>query len=353
MITAPARAADVVERSVATIATNHAHDVEMFGPVVQEITDALLTPDTGALAHPAWWPRRALGQIRADCQDMALVRRWRKHRIIYTLDSDLAAELALTDPDGKIPGGLVRQLPHPDPFLVLPEPIKTVTDDGNASWIVGALIYATTREDYLASTADTSAASISLMLVGEIRDDQGRRQFCDDGTPDYTWSRVTLPPGGCTVREAEAAVRKSWAASVITTRGTARAEEVIGLAIERIVPMVLYLCAANAERRTAPAVATKKLVDGSPRKGKAPRVIEHGYFLGPKLAAARRRAERPAASAPTGRHMRPHIRRAHWHTFLTGPGRTVPVLQWLPPIPVHPDQDTEKSTVIPVAAMEG
>ena len=29
--------------------------------------------------------------------------------------------------------------------------------------------------------------------------------------------------------------------------------------------------------------------------------------------------------------VRPHIRRAHWHTFLMGAGREKRILKWLPP----------------------
>jgi len=39
-----------------------------------------------------------------------------------------------------------------------------------------------------------------------------------------------------------------------------------------------------------------------------------------------------AGHADTGRTVSPHIRRAHWHTYWTGKGRTVPVLRWLHPI---------------------
>ena len=30
--------------------------------------------------------------------------------------------------------------------------------------------------------------------------------------------------------------------------------------------------------------------------------------------------------------VRPHIRRAHWHTFLTGKGRVESEIKWIPPI---------------------
>ena len=40
-------------------------------------------------------------------------------------------------------------------------------------------------------------------------------------------------------------------------------------------------------------------------------------------------------SAPTGVPRKPHIRRAHWHLFWAGKGRTEPRVHWLPPIVVN------------------
>ena len=42
---------------------------------------------------------------------------------------------------------------------------------------------------------------------------------------------------------------------------------------------------------------------------------------------------------------RPHFRRAHWHTFLHGPGRTERALKWLPPMPINID-DSELPAVL-------
>lgn len=41
------------------------------------------------------------------------------------------------------------------------------------------------------------------------------------------------------------------------------------------------------------------------------------------------------AGEPTGRTVRPHVRRAHAHLYWTGPGREVPRVRFLLPIPVH------------------
>jgi hypothetical protein len=42
------------------------------------------------------------------------------------------------------------------------------------------------------------------------------------------------------------------------------------------------------------------------------------------------------------------MRRAHWHTFLTGPGRTVPKVRWLHPILVAQARGEVVTTIHPV-----
>jgi len=43
---------------------------------------------------------------------------------------------------------------------------------------------------------------------------------------------------------------------------------------------------------------------------------------------------------------RAHIRRAHWHTYLVGAGRSERRLKWLPPIPVNVDDPESLPAVI-------
>ncbi len=63
-----------------------------------------------------------------------------------------------------------------------------------------------------------------------------------------------------------------------------------------------------------------------------------GYRLG---AALRQALSEHEHSEPTGTHAspRPHIRRAHWHSFWVGkkdqPDARSVTLKWLPPIPVN------------------
>jgi hypothetical protein len=146
--------------------------------------------------------------------------------------------------------------------------------------------------------------------------------------------------------------------------------EPLGAAIEELsddvsplVSLLLYLCSQAAEIRDGggekriparpKAVKTKKGMRLFPPD--RPMAWEVGYRLG---AALRRAWSAQAATSETpGTHAspRPHIRRAHWHSYWVGPrsvaeSRSV-VLKWLPPIPVNvQDADELTPTVRDVGA---
>jgi hypothetical protein len=124
-----------------------------------------------------------------------------------------------------------------------------------------------------------------------------------------------------------------------------------------LVSLVLYLCSQAAEIKDAQdskrlparpqAVKTKKGMRLFPPD--RPSQWEVGYRLGAALTRAL--SEREPAE-PTGTHAspRPHIRRAHWHSFWTGKrdqpdGRTA-ILKWLPPIPVNVQDVDELATTV-------
>src|SRR5690606_18313581 len=112
-----------------------------------------------------------------------------------------------------------------------------------------------------------------------------------------------------------------------------------------LVSLVLYLCSTAAEY-----IGDRRPANPRPTKTKRglrffppdqPTVWHTGFRIG----AALRRAENERRLSDAGgeirerRSPRPHVRRAHWHAYWTGP-RSDPekrrvVLHWLPPIPVN------------------
>lgn len=66
---------------------------------------------------------------------------------------------------------------------------------------------------------------------------------------------------------------------------------------------------------------------------------EVGFRIGAEIRSYETKVAEAAAYSGTGSTMRPHVRRAHWHSFWTGP-RDQPALRrkrvrWLPPTPVN------------------
>lgn len=78
------------------------------------------------------------------------------------------------------------------------------------------------------------------------------------------------------------------------------------------------------------------------------------YTVGAAFRAAVERWEiewAAAAGAPTGRTVRPHMRRAHAHLYWTGPGRGIPRVRFLLPVSVKGGrlvEEAERPTVTPI-----
>jgi hypothetical protein len=119
--------------------------------------------------------------------------------------------------------------------------------------------------------------------------------------------------------------------------------------IAPLVALVLYLCAENAEIARAEAAGSARPLRPEPTRTKrGPRLFPParaaGWDVGVRIGAALRRAAAgqreptaPLADAGSRSAPRPHIRRAHWHTYRIGEGRTGRKLRWVAPVAVNLD----------------
>lgn len=113
--------------------------------------------------------------------------------------------------------------------------------------------------------------------------------------------------------------------------------------VEKVLPyalnLVIYVCAYGLEDRTDPQ--ERKAAFPKPKKTKKgwrifppdrPRIRMIGCEFGDMIRASR------CGTSASGYTMRPHIRRAHWHSFWTGSKSAIEtrklVVKWLPPIQV-------------------
>jgi hypothetical protein len=120
-----------------------------------------------------------------------------------------------------------------------------------------------------------------------------------------------------------------------------------------LLSVLLYLCSQTAEYRAATERTPGRPSNPSPRKTKEgwrlfppdrPKIWCVGEAIGKTIreAMARHREHDVDRLGP-----RPHIRRAHWHSFWSGPKADPAArklsLKWLPPMPVAMEEDTPEA----------
>ena len=149
-------------------------------------------------------------------------------------------------------------------------------------------------------------------------------------------------------------VSRTWAATMGMTLpdGT---KTILHELLEPIMALLLYLCTEAADYG-----------DGDPPANPRPKKTKRGWRMfpaekpkqwdvGQRMGAALRRAyqQEQTGSGATHAGTRAHIRRAHWHSYWTGPrdGEQTIKIRWLPPIEVamdDTDPDAMPAVVRPV-----
>ena len=114
--------------------------------------------------------------------------------------------------------------------------------------------------------------------------------------------------------------------------------------IDNELSLLLYLCSdcPDLGDREPPQYIEPKIIKG--RNKWIPRQKPEVWNVGVRLGAAIKRYHEYSSAQEgegndTGRSVRPHIRRAHWHGYWTGPkkesARQKFIYKWIPPIPVN------------------
>ncbi|WP_280221310.1 hypothetical protein [Nocardia neocaledoniensis] len=271
--------------------------------------------------------------IGLTVQTAEAARLWRQFRVVYRVHPGLAESLLDTDTRTTVPCEVFARLPHPDPFVVFPEPIPAPVSEPTAMMreaglvvaeppvFIGMLVTGMTVDEQLCSTADPRLHQLSVALAGRIR---------YEGLP-YTHeeSTLTVPlTGAYSISDLSDRIANLHTFGKITEQERSRI-------FNTTLSLLLYLCSDQRDSRTYQPEPGRK---GKKRRTdrKSDTVIDLGFDVGPALQAARREAaDDPDVQGEPGegRRVRPHLRRAHWHTYQTGP-RTAPIpeVRWLHPI---------------------
>jgi len=266
------------------------------------------------IAHPERIP---------DIARLAALITWRMTQGIYRLDPAVYDAVRDTPVERDIPADVLYHLPEWCVYVETPGMRLGGTP------IVGVFAH-------LEADAGTGRAELRLLL--------------DVGTAeDMDLIPVALHLGAWTL--AESIGRMLDAASATSmARGAGAVPRATGdmlrPVVEPIVSLLLYIASQAAEigddrRRPGNPVPVRTRRDGWRLfAAQGATTWDVGARMGAALRAAYAAEETGAGSGHAG--PRPHVRRAHWHGFWSGPreGARRFDLRWLPPIPVNlPDVD--------------
>jgi hypothetical protein len=257
---------------------------------------------------------------------------WRMGQGIYAFDETLFTALWQTPLTGGLPTALLYHLPEYCCYVpcATPQPFE---EDMTLQGFFVHLEWDLTHQ----------AAELCFLCDVDIPED-----------PGCCLLAFSVPLGGGTLEQAITASQQHALAQLDAAHRFASPERVAHLArtvsdptlprrhaalLSPRVSLTLYLCSTAAELRdtrgkavrpTRPVpVRTKRGLKTFPASH--PTTWEVGWRIGPALRLAQERAHAANDEGRSG-GVPPHLRRAHWHTFLTGKGRTIPQVLWLHPI---------------------
>lgn len=243
---------------------------------------------------------------------------WRRSRIIYAVDDDMAEMLFAQAEDMEdtdvLPVGLLLHLPYPCIYVKARHP-ELPGVDGFFAWI-----------DY-----DVNHNSTELRVQWLYDDMQGT-------VPQV----LHLDPFG-TIGDCVRATLDRTQENVGVDLSTVTDFAPLGRIILGVIQIILYIISDGADIAAAP---DHKHTQKIPRKpddvGKASTVdLQYvGVRIGAAIRGARARAEadEDATGSTSGGKKRPHARRGHWHHYWAGPqdDRRL-ILKWTAPTYIHAD----------------
>jgi hypothetical protein len=270
---------------------------------------------------------------------------WRASQGVYLFHGELADSLWRMPVDGRLPCELFEHLPEWCPYILFDVPRDVMGFRAHGFWV------------HLEHDTHDGNQELRLLL-----DTSDRRVPTESGRPGRETLLVPFPlhMGGTladAIKSSQARARQQAAAHNVDPKRNRFLEDMVTPeAVAPLVSTVLYLCAQNAEVRgpsywPPPQPELTKTKRG-PRlfPPSAPTTWEVGYRIGAAIGDARARAAAGERSAELRAGPRPHIRRAHWHLYWTGPrdAAQTPRLHWLAPMPINAAAGPLVATVRPV-----
>lgn len=316
------------------------------------------------------------------CRMLTAVSAWRMTKGVYVFDPLVAKAIAESDVDEDLPDELFLHLPDWCPYVSAPglklneglsiHGFFAYVDDrahGNRQHFPPELNFEILVDPALSSDAALGPASIGdpnvqEALMEELRHGQlNEANFVSRAVElarerEYVHMHMNVPLGQGKFSKAFLDQTKKIAAldpsnPIAKVMANESASEAIsevtqffGVMQARLGALLLYLVSDKADiSPEGDSTEVRSRITSNERRGirnfQAPQIRhwEVGFRIGAEIRAFEERNKESGEHTGTGTSMRPHVRRAHWHAFWTGP-RDQPQqrrkrVRWLPPTPVN------------------
>ena len=269
-----------------------------------------------------------------DIGRMGALAAWRATKGIYRFDEDLLDALLDTPVAGDLPTDILHRLPEWCVYIELPA--ERQIGDAHLHGFFAHLEWdpgdgrSELRLLMDAGAGDDDLVPIPLHLTGGTLG-----QAIEAAQNEAIFQRARQGP-----------MSSEQLAEMQTTFHAGQAP--LHQTIAPLISVLLYLCTEDADMAPNEPHPGRRTPPSRTHAAQNPTTRDTGFRVG----AALRRARAPRGEPGRGHHAspRPHVRRAHWHTYWRGPkGSQEPFLRWLSPMLVAArDEDELIPTIRPV-----
>lgn len=282
-----------------------------------------------------------------DISSIFALAPWRLTRQVYAMDADLERELIDSEPATKIPAEILHRLPYQS-FYVQTADISVFGHKIDGFFVT--LEYDVKNGEHELRLLPVSAdLSFILPLSLHINCETIGEAF--DRYEDVTNQRSLEFLGVEYKNLINTPIKKM---GVDVTRQSAKT------AIQELLPIVVYICSTDNDIRERKPAKPKPSVDAAakpqPTQKTEPTAKKINFWdVGVRIGPALKKYHEhqvTRGSTHEGSHTpkRPHIRRAHYHSFWTGhrndEANRELVVKWIPPIFVNADDGSNAPVTI-------
>lgn len=264
-----------------------------------------------------------------DAAIMAALAAWRPTQGVYRFDQTVAEHLISTTNDSDLPSNILFALPEWCLYIETP-PSCFMLEERIHGFFVHLDFNPKNNSNHLKLLIDTDNQLLPLSF--EIKESTNILQQVNAMIASYCSKNAPLWLSYCT--PVDFALKLTQA-------------------ISPCISLLLYLCSENSDisgdktRFTSRIKPTLIKTNKGLRMFAAPGVtIWHvADSLGNKI-----REYHTVGNGSSHESPRPHIRKAHWHTFLTGPKNNMQrsiILHWIPPLPINISKACSLTNSIP------